>query len=62
MTASIENVRRSEMNRIGDLTIAHGGMPLKAGNEVWLQAAEGHMGRFENGRKATRNIPVSVPA
>ncbi len=57
MTAIIENVRRSEMNRIGDLT-SRMADAIKSGNEVWLQAAEGHMGRFENDEKLPGNPGV----
>lgn len=47
MTTIIESVRRTEMERIGDLT-SRMADTIKSGGEVWLQAAEGHMGRFEN--------------
>jgi len=47
MTGILENIRRTEMNKIGDISsrIADA---VKNGSQVWLQAHEGHMGRFEN--------------
>ncbi|MBN1294230.1 MAG: hypothetical protein JXB48_20515 [Candidatus Latescibacteria bacterium] len=47
MTDILVKVRQNEMNLIGDLT-SRMADAIKSGNEVWLQAGEGHMGRFEN--------------
>jgi uncharacterized phosphosugar-binding protein len=47
MTGILESIRRTEMNLVGDLTTRMADA-IKAGNVVWLQAHEGHMGRFEN--------------
>ncbi|MFC1508404.1 hypothetical protein ACFL60_01810 [Candidatus Omnitrophota bacterium] len=47
MTEIIENIRRTEMSLVGDLS-SRMTDALKTGNEVWLQAGDGHMGRFEN--------------
>ena len=47
MTEIIGNIRKTEMNLAGDLS-SRMAEALKSGNEVWLQAGEGHMGRFEN--------------
>ena len=47
ITEIIESIRRTEMNLIGDLS-SRMADAVKSGNEVWLQAHEGHMGRFEN--------------
>ncbi len=57
MTAILENVRRNEMNLIGDLS-SRMADAIKDGNEVWMQAHEGHMGRFENDEKLPGNPGV----
>jgi len=46
MTGIIENIRRTEMNLVGDLS-SRMADAVRNGSEVRLQAAEGHMGRFE---------------
>jgi len=47
MTEILGNIHQTEMNLIGDLS-SRMADAVRAGNEVWLQAGEGHMGRFEN--------------
>jgi len=65
ITCVIESVRRTEMDLIGDISSRMADR-VKAGGEVWLQAAEGHMGRFENDETlpghsgAVRSIPMHV--
>jgi len=54
MTEILENVRRTEMGMIGDLS-SRMADTIKGGNEVWFQAHEGHMGRFENDEKLPGN-------
>ncbi len=54
MTGILENIRRTEMNKIGDIS-SRMADAVKNGNQVWLQAHEGHMGRFENDEKQPGN-------
>ncbi len=57
MTAIIESVRHTELTKIDSLT-SRMADAIRRGGEVWLQAAEGHMGRFENDEKLPGNPGV----
>ncbi len=47
MTDILTLIRRNQMDLIGDIT-SRMAEAIRSGHEVWLQAGEGHLGRFEN--------------